>query len=29
MQTGEIVLTDTAESLQKNAMVQKAYLGIE
>jgi branched-chain amino acid transport system ATP-binding protein len=29
LQTGEIVLTDTAESLQKNAMVQKAYLGIE
>ncbi len=29
MQTGEIVLTDTAENLQNNAMVQKAYLGIE
>lgn len=29
LQTGEIVLTDTAENLQKNAMVQKAYLGIE
>lgn len=29
MQTGEIVLTDTAGNLQKNAMVQKAYLGIE
>jgi branched-chain amino acid transport system ATP-binding protein len=29
LQTGEIVLTDTAESLRKNAMVQKAYLGIE
>jgi branched-chain amino acid transport system ATP-binding protein len=29
LQTGEIVLTDTASNLQKNAMVQKAYLGIE
>jgi branched-chain amino acid transport system ATP-binding protein len=29
LQTGEIVLTDTAENLQKNTMVQKAYLGIE
>lgn len=29
LQTGEIVLTDTAENLQNNAMVQKAYLGIE
>lgn len=29
LQTGEIVLTDTAGSLQKNEMVQKAYLGIE
>jgi len=29
LQTGEIVLTDTAASLQKNEMVQKAYLGIE
>jgi branched-chain amino acid transport system ATP-binding protein len=29
LQTGEIVLTDTAANLQKNAMVQKAYLGIE
>lgn len=29
LQTGEIVLHDTAENLQKNAMVQKAYLGIE
>jgi branched-chain amino acid transport system ATP-binding protein len=29
LQTGEIVLTDTAENLQKNEMVQKAYLGIE
>ena len=29
LQTGEIVLTDTAADLQKNEMVQKAYLGIE
>jgi len=29
MQTGEIVLTDSAANLQKNVMVQKAYLGIE
>ncbi len=29
LQTGEIVLTDTAANLQNNAMVQKAYLGIE
>ncbi len=29
LQTGEIVLTDTAENLRENAMVQKAYLGIE
>jgi len=29
MQTGEIVLTDSAENLRKNEMVQKAYLGIE
>jgi len=29
LQTGEIVLTDTAANLQKNPMVQKAYLGIE
>lgn len=29
LQTGEIVLTDTAANLQRNAMVQKAYLGIE
>jgi branched-chain amino acid transport system ATP-binding protein len=27
MQTGEIVLHDTAEALQENEMVQKAYLG--
>ena len=29
LQTGEIVLTDTAENLKKNPMVQRAYLGIE
>lgn len=29
LQTGEIVLNDTAENLKKNEMVQKAYLGIE
>ena len=29
LQTGEIVLQDTAENLRKNEMVQKAYLGIE
>ncbi|MBM3153014.1 MAG: ABC transporter ATP-binding protein, partial [Chloroflexi bacterium] len=29
LQTGEIVLQDTAEKLKSNEMVQKAYLGIE
>ncbi|HLY26870.1 MAG TPA: ABC transporter ATP-binding protein [Aggregatilineales bacterium] len=29
VQTGEIVLTDTAAALQQNEMVQKAYLGVE
>jgi branched-chain amino acid transport system ATP-binding protein len=29
LQTGEIVITDTASNLRKNEMVQKAYLGIE
>lgn len=29
LQTGEIVLSDTAAGLQKNPMVQKAYLGID
>lgn len=29
LQTGQIVLEDTAENLQKNEMVQKAYLGVE
>jgi branched-chain amino acid transport system ATP-binding protein len=29
LQTGEVVLSDSAEALQNNEMVQKAYLGIE
>jgi len=29
LQTGQIVLDDTAENLRENEMVQKAYLGIE
>ena len=29
LQTGEIVLSDTAEALRQNPTVQKAYLGIE
>jgi branched-chain amino acid transport system ATP-binding protein len=29
LQTGEIVLHDTAESLKKNTTIQKAYLGME
>ena len=29
LQTGEIVLSDTAEALRQNPMVQKAYLGID
>ena len=29
IQTGEIVLQDTAKNLQNNEMVQKAYLGME
>jgi branched-chain amino acid transport system ATP-binding protein len=29
LQTGEIVLHDRAEKLQKNEMIQKAYLGME
>jgi branched-chain amino acid transport system ATP-binding protein len=29
LQTGEIVLSDNARALQRNAMVQKVYLGIE
>ena len=29
LQTGEIVLHDKAENLQKNEMIQKAYLGME
>ena len=29
IQTGEIVLQDDAKALQKNEMVQKAYLGVD
>jgi branched-chain amino acid transport system ATP-binding protein len=29
LQTGQIVLSDTAANLRKNEMVQKAYLGID
>ncbi|HSK87239.1 MAG TPA: ABC transporter ATP-binding protein [Anaerolineales bacterium] len=29
LQTGEIVISDTAENLKQNATVQKAYLGME
>jgi branched-chain amino acid transport system ATP-binding protein len=29
LQSGEIVLSDSAQALRQNAMVQKAYLGIE
>jgi branched-chain amino acid transport system ATP-binding protein len=29
LQTGEIVLSDTADGLRQNPMVQKAYLGME
>jgi branched-chain amino acid transport system ATP-binding protein len=29
LQTGEIVLHDTADGLRQNSMVQKAYLGVE
>jgi branched-chain amino acid transport system ATP-binding protein len=29
LQTGQIVLQDTAENLQNNELVQKAYLGVE
>lgn len=29
LQTGEIVISDTAENLKKDPMVQKAYLGIQ
>jgi len=29
LQTGEIALTNTAEKLKKDEMVQKSYLGIE
>jgi branched-chain amino acid transport system ATP-binding protein len=29
LQTGQIVITDTAENLKQNPTVQKAYLGME
>jgi len=29
LQTGEIVISDTAQNLKNNPTVQKAYLGIE
>jgi branched-chain amino acid transport system ATP-binding protein len=29
LQTGEIVLQDTADALKNNKMVQKSYLGVE
>jgi len=29
LQTGQIVLSDTAEALRNNPMVQKTYLGVE
>jgi branched-chain amino acid transport system ATP-binding protein len=29
LQSGEIVLSDSASALRQNEMVQKAYLGIE
>ena len=29
LQTGEIVISDTAENLKNNPTVQKAYLGME
>jgi branched-chain amino acid transport system ATP-binding protein len=29
IQTGEIILSDTAQNLKQNPMVQKSYLGIE
>jgi len=29
LQTGEIVIADTAENLKKNPTIQKAYLGME
>jgi branched-chain amino acid transport system ATP-binding protein len=28
LETGQVVLSDTAENLRRNVMVQKAYLGI-
>jgi len=29
LQTGEIVVSDTADNLKKNSLVQKAYLGMD
>ena len=29
LQTGEIVLSDTAKTLRENEMVQKVYLGVD
>jgi branched-chain amino acid transport system ATP-binding protein len=29
LQTGEIILSDDAQSLKNNEMVQKSYLGVE
>jgi len=29
IQTGEIILADTADNLKNNEMVQKSYLGVE
>ena len=29
LQTGEIILSDSAENLKNNEMVQKSYLGVE
>jgi branched-chain amino acid transport system ATP-binding protein len=29
LQTGEIILSDTADKLKNNEMVQKSYLGVE
>jgi branched-chain amino acid transport system ATP-binding protein len=29
LQTGEIVVTDTAANLKQNSVVQKAYLGMD
>jgi branched-chain amino acid transport system ATP-binding protein len=29
LQTGEIILSDSAQNLKNNEMVQKSYLGVE